>query len=107
LLVKFLEDLKSGNKIRFHGAVVSDKGVIIRKKKIFSSSPDFISWQNVSLWQSASILNVGIAGIKNPLSIIHYFYENNVKVLEKAFELFKENGKDRLSDVLDLVKTKI
>ncbi|MDR2405341.1 MAG: hypothetical protein LBE27_03120 [Deltaproteobacteria bacterium] len=103
LMVKLLEDLKDGRKINFLMAVVSDKGIMAKHKKVFSSSPGFIRWTDANIWHEAGALCVGVKGIRQPLIMFAYQMENNIKVVEKAVSLLQEYDLERLSDLLEVL----
>ena len=102
LLMEHLEGLRDGKKYRFGGAIVSDIGMELERKKLFGSDEwVFCRWNELVIWDGAGVFCVGKKGDKKFAEAFSYQDEDNIHVLEAAIRMFWKRGGDRLSSLLD------
>ena len=102
LLTEYLEGLRDGKKYRFGSAVISDHGVELEHKRLFSSNERvFCRWSELVIWNDAGDFCIGKKEGKKLTASFSYQYEDNIHVLEAAIRMFREQGGDRLSNLLD------
>ena len=102
LLTEYLEGLREGRKYRFGSAVISDHGVELERKRLFSSNERvFCRWSELKTWNDAGDFCIGKKEDRKLTASFSYQYEDNIHVLEAAIRMFREQGGDRLSNLLD------
>ena len=102
LLTEYLEGLREGRKYRFGSAVISDHGVELERKRLFSSNERvFCRWSELVIWNNAGDFCIGKKDDRKLTASFSYQYEDNIHVLEAAIRMFREQGGDRLSNLLD------
>ena len=102
LLTEHLEGWREGRKYRFGSAVVSDHGVELERKGLFSSNERvFCRWSELEIWNDAGVFCIGKKEDRKPAVSFSYQYEDNIHVLEAAIRMFWEHSGDKLSDLLD------
>jgi len=102
LLTEYLEGLRDGKKYRFGTAVMSDQGMELERKKLFSSNERvFCRWDELVIWDGAGVFCIGKKGDKKLAAAFSYQDEDNIHVLEAAIRMFWKRGGDRLSSLLD------
>ena len=102
LLTEYLEGLRDGRKYRFGSAVMSDHGVELERKRLFSSNERvFCRWSELVIWNNAGDFCIGKKDDRKLTASFSYQHEDNIHVLEAAIRMFREQGGDRLSNLLD------
>ena len=101
LLTEYLEGLRDGKKYRFGSAVISDHGMELERKKLFSSNERvFCRWGELVIWNGAGVFCIGKKEDKKLAAAFSYQDEDNIHVLEAAIRMFWKRGGDRLSSLL-------
>ena len=101
LLTEYLEGLRNGKKYRFGSAVMSDHGMELERKKLFSSNERvFCRWEELVIWNGAGVFCIGKKKDKKLSAAFSYQDEDNIHVLEAAIRMFWKRGEDRLSSLL-------
>lgn len=101
LLTEFLEGLRDGKKYRFGTAVISDQGIELERKKLFSSNERvFCRWSELVIWNVAGVFCIGKKEDKKLAAAFSYQDEDNIHVIEAAIRMFWKRGGDRLSCLL-------
>ena len=102
LLTEYLEGLREGKKYRFGSAVISDHGVELERKRLFSSNEEvFCRWSELTIWNDAGVCCIGKREDRKLKASFSYQYEDNIHVLEAAVRMFWKRGGDRLSNLLE------
>ncbi len=102
LLTEYLEGLREGKKYRFDSAVISDHGVELERKRLFSSNEQvFCRWSDLTIWNDAGVFCIGKREDRKLKASFSYQYEDNIHVLEAAIRMFWKRGGDRLSNLLN------
>ena len=101
LLTEYLKGLRNGKKYRFGSAVMSDLGMELERKKLFSSNERvFCRWGELVIWNGAGVFCIGKKKDKKLSAAFSYQDEDNIHVLEAAIRMFWKRGGDRLSSLL-------
>ncbi|WJW74702.1 hypothetical protein QVG61_09330 [Thiohalobacter sp. IOR34] len=101
LLTEYLEGLQDGKKYRFGSAVLSDYGMELERKKLFSSNERvFCRWRELVIWNGAGVFCIGKKEDKKVVAAFSYQDEDNIHILEAAIRMFWKRGGDRLSNLL-------
>ena len=101
LLTEYLEGLRNGQKYRFGSAVISDLGIELIRKRLFSSSDQvFCRWNELVIWNDAGVFCVGKREDRKLKASFSYQDEDNIHILEAAIRMFWKRGGYRLSDLL-------
>ena len=102
LLTEYLEGLRDGRKYRFGSTVISDYGVELERKRLFSSNEQvFCQWNELEIWNDAGVFCIGRKGNTKLAASFSYQDEDNIHVLEAAIRMFRKCGGSRLSDLLE------
>jgi hypothetical protein len=101
LLTEYLEGLRDGKRYRFGSAVMSDHGMELERKKLFSSNERvFCRWGELVIWDGAGVFCIGKKEDKKLAAAFSYQEEDNIHVLETAIRMFWKRGSDRMSSLL-------
>jgi hypothetical protein len=101
LLTEYLEGLRDGKRYRFGSAVMSDHGMELERKKLFSSNERvFCRWGELVIWDGAGVFCIGKKEDKKLAAAFSYQEEDNIHVLEAAIRMFWKRGSDRMSSLL-------
>ncbi len=102
LFTEYLEGLRDGKKYRFGSAVVSDLGMELERKKLFSSNErSFCRWGELVLWNGPGVFCIGKKEDKKLVETFSYQEQDNIHILEAAIRTFRKRGGDRLSELLE------
>jgi len=102
LLTEYLEGLRDGKKYWFATTLVSDWGMELERKKLFSSNERvFCRWGELAIWSGAGVFRIGKKEDKKLAAAFSYKEEDNIHVLEAAIRMFSKRGGDRLSSLLE------
>ena len=102
LLTEYLEGLREGKKYRFGSAVISDHGMELERKRLFSSNEQvFCRWSELVIWNGAGVFCIGKKEDRKLKTSFSYQDEDNIHVLEAAIRMFWKRGGNRLSNLLD------
>jgi len=102
LLTEHLEGLRDGKKYRFGSTVISDLGMELERKKLFSSNERvFCRWSELVIWNGAGVFCVGKKDDKKLGAAFSYQDEDNIHILEVAIRMFWKRGGERLSSLLE------
>jgi hypothetical protein len=101
LLTEYLEGLRDGKRYRFGSAVMSDHGMELERKKLFSSNERvFCPWGELVIWDGAGVFCIGKKEDKKLAAAFSYQEEDNIHVLEAAIRMFWKRGGDCMSSLL-------
>lgn len=101
LLTEYLEGLRDGKRYRFGSAVMSDHGMELERKKLFSSNERvFCRWDELVIWDGAGVFCIGKKEDKKLAAAFSYQEEDNIHVLEAAIRMFWKRGGDCMSSLL-------
>jgi hypothetical protein len=101
LLTEYLEGLRAGKEFRFGNIAVTDFGIELERKKLFSTNERvFCPWDDLTIWNEAGSFYVGKKAEKDLTTAFSYQKEDNIHVLEAAIQMYREHGGERLSDLL-------
>ncbi len=102
LLTEYLEGLREGKKYRFGSTVVSDYGMELERKRLFSSNDQvFCRWSELVTWNDAGVFCIRRKDDTKLKTSFSYQDEDNIHVLEAAIRMFWKRGGNRLSDLLE------
>ena len=102
LLTEYLEGLREGKKYRFGSTVISDYGMELERKRLFSSNDQvFCRWSELVTWNDAGVFCIGRKGDTKLKTSFSYQDEDNIHVLEAAIRMFWKRGGNKLSTRLD------
>ena len=102
LLTEYLEGLRNGRSYRFGSSLISDRGIELERKKLFSTNERvFCLWDELVIWNGAGVFCIGKKGDKKLSTAFSYKEEDNIHVLEAAIGMFWKRGGDRLSSMLE------
>ena len=102
LLTEYLEGLREEKKYRFGSAVISDHGMELERKRLFSSNEQvFCRWSELVIWNGAGVFCIGKKEDRKLKTSFSYQDEDNIHVLEAAIRMFWKRGGNRLSNLLD------
>lgn len=101
LLTEYLEGLRDGKRYRFGSTVMSDHGMELERRKLFSSNERiFCHWGELVIWNGPGVFCIGKKDDKKLAAAFSYQEEDNIHVLEAAIRMFWKRGGDRLSSLL-------
>jgi hypothetical protein len=101
LLTELLEALQKGKTYRFGSSVVSDEGIELERKKLFSSNERvFCRWGELVVWNGAGVFCIGKTKDKKLAAAFSYLDEDNIHVFETAVRMLRKRGGSRLSGLL-------
>ena len=102
LLTEYLEGLREGKKYRFGHSMLSDYGMELVRKKLFSSYEQvFCGWSELAIWNAPGLFCIGRKGDKSFSESFSYQDEDNIHILEAAIRMFMERKGERLSCLLE------
>ena len=102
LLTEYLEGLRDGKRYRFGSAVISDYGMELERKRLFSSNDQvFCQWNELVIWNDAGVFCIRKKDDTKLKTSFSYQDEDNIHVLEAAIRMFWKSGGNRLSDLLE------
>lgn len=102
LLTELLKNTKSGRRVAFGRAMVSDYGVELERTKFFGSNERIeCPWSDVVIGNGAGTFYMAQAKDKRVSAVLSYQDDDNVHVLENALRIFWKRPSARLSDLLD------
>ncbi len=102
LLTEYLEGLREGKKYRFGSAVISDHGMELERKRLFSSNEQvFRRWSELVIWNGAGVFCIGKKEDRKLKTSFSYQDEDNIHVLEAVIRMYWKRGGGRLSDLLE------
>ena len=102
LLTEYLEGVREGERYQFGTAILSDLGMELPRKKLFSSNERvFCSWGELVIWNGAGVFCIGKNEDKKVSVALSYQEEDNVHVLEAIIRMFWKKGGDKLSGLLE------
>lgn len=102
IFTEYLEGLRDGKKYQFGSAVLSDHGMDLKRKKLFSSNERvFCRWSELDIWNGAGVFCIGKKGDKKVTTTFSYQDEDNIHILESAIRMLWKRGGDRLSSLLE------
>jgi hypothetical protein len=101
LLTEYLQGLKDGKKYWFGSALMSDQGMELERKKLFSTNERvFCEWDELSIWNGGGSFCIGKKNNKKLSADLSYQEEDNIHVLEAGIRMFWKKGGDKLSSIL-------
>jgi len=102
ILTEHLEGLREGEKYRFGSAILSDQGIELGRRKLFSRDERvFCKWREIVIWNGSGFFNIAKKEEKRVAATFSYQDEDNIHVLEAAIRLFHKRGGERLSSLLE------
>lgn len=101
ILTEYLKGLRDGKKYRFGSAVISDDGIELERKKLFSSNERvFCRWRELVIWNEAGVFCIRKKEDKKVAAAFSYQNDDNIHVLESAIRIFWKRGGNNLSSLL-------
>jgi len=101
LLTEYLEGLREGKKYRFGSTMLSDHGMELVRKKLFSSNERvFCDWKELAIWNEPGLFCIGKKGDKSLSASFSYQDEDNIHILEASISMLLERRSERLSCLL-------
>lgn len=102
LLTKMLKELRNGRRYRFGTAVVTDYGVELERRKIFSTNERVsCKWTDLAIGNNPGTFCIYMRDEKKVSVELSYQETDNVHILEAAMRTFWKNASPRLSDLLN------
>lgn len=102
LLTEMLEGLRAGKRYRFGTAVVTDYGVELERRKLFSANESVpCKWTDLVIGNGAGTFYIAKKDEKKVAVELPYQEMDNVHILEAAMRVFWKSASPRLSDLLD------
>ena len=102
LLTEMLEGLRDGKRYRFGTAVVTDCGVELERRKLFSANERVpCKWTDLVIGNGAGTFYMAKKDEKKVTVDLPYQEMDNVHILEAAMRAFWKSASPRLSDLLD------
>ena len=102
LLTEFLEGLRAGRKYSFGSGLISDQGIELERKKMFSRNEKvFCDWSELVIWNAAGSFAIGKKEDKDLIAAGSYQDDDNIHVIEAAIRMFWKRGGSKLSSLLD------
>ena len=100
---EYLEGLRDGKFYRFGTTVLSDQGIELVRKSLFTSNERvFCPWSEIVTWNVEDVFIIGKKKDKELSAAFSFKEEDNIHVLETAIRMFsKKCGETRLSSLLD------
>lgn len=105
LLTEMLEGLRAGNRYRFGTAIVTDYGVELERRKLFSAN-QLVSckWTDLIIGNGDGAFYIAKKDEKKVAVELPYQDMDNVHILEAAMRAFWKSASPRLSDLLEKTK---
>ena len=102
LLTEMLEGLRAGKRYRFGTAIVTDYGVELERRKLFSANERVpCKWTDLVIGNGAGTFYIAKKDEKKVAVELPYQEIDNVHILESAMRVFWKSVSPRLSDLLD------
>ncbi len=102
LLTEYLQGLRDGEKYRFGSAVMSDHGMELERKKMFSGNERlFCPWSELVVWDNPGVFCIGKKDDKKLAASFSYQEQDNIHVLEAAVRMFWKRGGKQISSLLE------
>ena len=102
LLTQMLEDLRAGKRYRFGSAIVSDYGVELERRKLFSANERVpCGWTELAIGNRAGTFYIARKDDEKVAVELAYQEMDNVHILEAALRVFWKSVGLRLSGLLD------
>ena len=102
LLTEMLEGLRAGKRYRFGTAIVTDYGVELQRRKLFSANKLVpYKWTDLVIGNGAGTFYIAKADEKKVTVELPYQEMDNVHILEAAMRVLWRSASPRLSDLLD------
>ena len=102
LVTEMLRGLRAGRRYRFGAAVITDYGVELERRRVFSSSERVpCRWTDVVMGNGSGTFNIAKKDDKKVAVELPYQEMDNVHILEAAMSVFWKSPKPRLSDLLE------
>ena len=102
LLTEMLKGLRAGKRYRFGTAIITDYGVVLERRKLFSANEAVpCKWTDVVIGNGAGTFYIAKKGEQKVAVEFPYQQMDNVHILEAAMRVFWKSASSRLSDLLD------
>lgn len=102
LLTEMLKGLRAGKRYRFGTTVVTDYGVVLERRKLFSANEAVpCKWTDVVIGNGAGTFYIAKKNEQKVAGEFPYQEMDNVHILEAAMRVFSKSASSRLSDLLD------
>ena len=102
LLTRMLEGLREGKRYRFGRAVITDNGVELERRLLFSANElVFCGWTDLVTGNGAGTFCIAKKDEKKVAVELPYQDMDNVRILEAAMRASRKNASLMLSDLLD------
>ena len=102
LLTEMLEGLRAGKRYRFGTAIVTDYGVELERRKLFSANERVpCKWTDLVIGNGDGTFYIAKKDEKKVAMELPYQEMDNVHILEAALRVFWKSASPRLSDLLD------
>ncbi len=101
LLTKYLEGLRDGKQYQFGSAIMSDYGMSLERKSLFSRNKRvFCPWSELVIESEAGVFHVYKQEDRKVAAAFSYQDEDNIHILEAALRMFWKRGGNGLSSLL-------
>ena len=102
LLTEMLKGLRAGKRYRFGTAIVTDYGVELERRKLFSANERVpCKWTDLVIGNGDGTFYIAKKDAKKVVVELPYQEMDNVHILEVALRVFWKSTSPRLSDLLD------
>ncbi len=101
LLTEYLEGLRNGKTYRFGSAILSDHGMELERKRLFSSNEKcFCTWSELEISNGPGVFCISKKKDSKFTVSLSYLNEDNIHILEAAITLSRKQCGVRLSSLL-------
>ena len=101
LLTEYLEGLRNGKTYRFGSAILSDHGMELERKRLFSSNEKcFCTWSELEISNGPGVFCISKKKDRKFTVSLSYLNEDNIHILEAAITLSRKQGGVMLSNIL-------
>jgi hypothetical protein len=98
LVFEFITSVAKGEHIPFSDAIIHDSGVILKRRRLFSSDEQVpVSWGDLRIWNQDGCFYLGSANDKKVYAALSYQNIDNVHILEAVIRTFFKKGGASLS----------
>jgi hypothetical protein len=102
IIIKMLETLGAGQRLRVGDAVVDDNGVTVPRHAFFGSSdPVYLRWHELEVWSAYGSFVIASKTDKKAYAKLPYLETDNLHLLEHALGMFFKSKHGRLSQLFD------
>lgn len=101
LMVNMLKSLRAGEKLNFGGVLVDDKGIELKRAKLFNSERAYFTWDKVKTWSAGGSFIIGSQEDKRFQVELSYINVHNTHILEACVSAAFKKWRGKISGILD------